>query len=148
MITIPESLEKQRITVGPVKSNAGDQAGTFMTRPPKSGDMSIQYRRLLIQIDRHNDFDHVVISVLKQGSPFVNPNAPAQLVKRMPNYSEICYVKDLVFGPDDIVFHFLPPRGMYLGSPFAFHMWTTAKPFPTPPVKFTPFQQPARKTDD
>jgi hypothetical protein len=43
---------------------------------------------------------------------------------RTPTWEEMCYVKDLFWDPEDVVWQYHPPRSEYSNvHPFALHLW-------------------------
>lgn len=54
---------------------------------------------------------------------------------RTPNWTEMCYVKELFWEPEDCVVQFHPPKSDYVNHhPFVLHMWRWTKgEFPRPP---------------
>lgn len=54
--------------------------------------------------------------------------------RRCPNWTEMCFVKDLFWSPDECVVQFHPPRSEYVNNhPFALHLWRHKNGFPCPP---------------
>ena len=46
------------------------------------------------------------------------------LVDRCPTWQEMCFVKSLFWGDDDLVVQFHPPESEYVNShPFCLHLW-------------------------
>lgn len=44
--------------------------------------------------------------------------------KRCPNWQEMCYVKDLFWGPEECVLQFHPPRSEWVNNhAFCLHLW-------------------------
>ncbi len=58
--------------------------------------------------------------------------------RRPPNWTEMCFVKDLFWGPEECVVQFHPPRSEYVNNhPGVLHLWRCTKAeFPTPPSIF------------
>lgn len=54
---------------------------------------------------------------------------------RVPDWNEMCMVKDLFFGPEECVVQFHPKRSEYVDTnPFVLHLWRLKETeFPTPP---------------
>jgi hypothetical protein len=55
--------------------------------------------------------------------------------RRCPNWTEMCFVKDLFWAPEECVVQFHPPKSEYVNNhPFVLHLWKHRdNPFPTPP---------------
>lgn len=46
------------------------------------------------------------------------------LQKRVPNWKEMCFVKDLFWHPEETVIQFHPPRSQYVNySAYCLHLW-------------------------
>jgi hypothetical protein len=46
------------------------------------------------------------------------------LAERCPTWFEMCFVKDLFWGPDDLVVQFHPPKADYVDvHPYCLHLW-------------------------
>lgn len=44
--------------------------------------------------------------------------------KRCPNWIEMCFIKDLFWGPEECVVQFHPPKSQYVNNhPFTLHLW-------------------------
>lgn len=55
--------------------------------------------------------------------------------RRIPNWQEMCFVKNLFWAPEDCVVQFHPPRSRYINNySHVLHMWRqTLGAFPMPP---------------
>ena len=55
--------------------------------------------------------------------------------RRVPNWTEMSFVKDLFWGDDEWVVQFHPARSEYVNNhPFVLHLWRhKTQPFPQPP---------------
>jgi hypothetical protein len=55
--------------------------------------------------------------------------------RRIPNWQEMCYVKDLFWAPEECVVQFHVPKSAWISNhPYCLHMWRWAKgEFPAPP---------------
>src|SRR4029077_4557464 len=55
--------------------------------------------------------------------------------RRIPNWIEMCFVKDLFWDQEDVVVQFHPPKSEYVNChPKTLHLWRWTKgKFPTPP---------------
>jgi hypothetical protein len=54
---------------------------------------------------------------------------------RMPTWDEMCVIKDVFWGEDEVVVQFHPAKKDYVNfHPHVLHLWKSKKePFPTPP---------------
>lgn len=54
---------------------------------------------------------------------------------RIPNWREMCFVKNLFWNPEDCVVQFHPPQSEYVNNhEFCLHLWRhKTQPFPLPP---------------
>jgi len=70
-------------------------------------------------------WEHVSVRAYKEGTP----------KSRVPNWREMCHVKDLCWGPEDVVMQLHPRRSEYVNNhPHVLHLWRpTAGTIPTPP---------------
>jgi hypothetical protein len=77
------------------------------------------YRKLTIIFSDGLGWEHVSVST---------PN-------RVPNWAEMCFVKNLFWSPDDVVVQFHPARSEYVNDhPFCLHLWRPCgRSFPSPP---------------
>jgi hypothetical protein len=104
--------EKYRITVGPLKSSSSDgNNGAF--KICKDGyDLNV--------ICSDEIWEHV--SVSKKN--------------RCPTWEEMCFVKDLFWGPECCVIQYHPPKSVYVSNhPFCLHLWRkVGSEFETPPT--------------
>lgn len=55
---------------------------------------------------------------------------------RIPNWIEMCFVKNLFWAPEECVVQYHPPRSEYVSNhPNVLHLWRcTTQPFPMPPA--------------
>lgn len=54
--------------------------------------------------------------------------------RRVPNWREMCFVKDLFWGEEEWVVQFHPARSEYVNNhPNVLHLWRHRDGFPTPP---------------
>lgn len=105
---IPEKLIKARVRSGPYGSDDSlGMSGAFLLIAPTT-------RASLIVMaadaeDREVDgWEHVSVS----------------LRHRCPNWPEMCFVKDLFWGPDEAVVQFHPPAADYINNhDFCLHLW-------------------------
>jgi hypothetical protein len=56
--------------------------------------------------------------------------------RRIPNWLEMCFVKDLFWSEDECVVQFHPPRADYINNhPTCLHLWKhVSQAFPAPPT--------------
>lgn len=48
-------------------------------------------------------------------------------VSRIPNWAEMCVIKDMFWGPEDLVIQFHPPKEDYVNDhPNVLHLWRKA----------------------
>jgi len=54
---------------------------------------------------------------------------------RVPNWTEMCFIKDLFWEDEECVVQYHPPKSQYVQNhPFVLHLWKhTNIPFPAPP---------------
>lgn len=100
-------------------SEKGDTFGVFIIRIGS-------YALLCIVGDGHF-WDHVSVTVRdKKG----------RQIKRLPNYNELCKVKNLFFEDDEIVVHYFVPATDHVNiNDWCLHLWKhQQKPFPRPPM--------------
>lgn len=115
-------LEEARVLRGEMRSNPGDPYGAFRIQGP--------YGTLLYVIASDGDvpdqslagWEHV--SVRREGR------------NRVPNWPEMCFIKDLFWAPKECVVQFHPPRSQYVNNhPGALHLWRwTRGTMPMPPA--------------
>jgi len=43
--------------------------------------------------------------------------------KKIPNWEEMCFVKDLFFGDEECVVQYHPPKSEYVNNVNALHLW-------------------------
>jgi hypothetical protein len=55
--------------------------------------------------------------------------------RRIPNWIEMCFAKDLFWAPEDCVVQFHPPQSAHINNhPNVLHLWrSTTRKFPMPP---------------
>jgi hypothetical protein len=114
-------LEEARVRDGMMRSNTGDPYGAFRLQGPCGA--------LLYMIACNGDvpdqsiasWEHV--SVRREG-------------KNVPNWEEMCFVKDLFWAPEELVVQYHPPRSQYVNNhPTVLHLWrSTQEKFPMPPA--------------
>ena len=111
-------LDEHRIRSGPFASDPGDPVGMFVI-PGPCGEA------LTLMVDDGTEpgslggWEHVSVSA-----------------RRMPNWQEMCWIKNLCWAPDECVVQFHPAEDSYVNNhPRCLHMWRNIRePFPTPPT--------------
>lgn len=60
------------------------------------------------------------------------------LENRCPNWREMCFIKVLFFGEDDLVIQYHPPKSKYKNvHPYCLHLWQPQDvEIPMPPMEF------------
>jgi hypothetical protein len=54
--------------------------------------------------------------------------------RRVPNWQEMCFVKDLFWFEEECVVQFHPPKSEYVNNhPYVLHLWRHKDGFPMPP---------------
>ena len=113
---LPEKLELARQREGPFASHHGDLHGAFFVVAPMTGT---HLKILSSGIDHEHGWEHVSVS----------------LYNRIPNWKEMCFVKELFWNDDECVVQYHPAKSEYVNvHPNCLHLW---KPidgkFPIPP---------------
>lgn len=112
-------LEEGRILDGAFGSRRGDMHGAF--------HVSYHGREMKIISSGHCDhldatgWEHVSVS----------------LQHRVPNWSEMCFVKNLFWSEDECVIQYHPPRHRYVNvHPYCLHLWRPVDAvLPMPPLE-------------
>jgi hypothetical protein len=110
---IPSKLEEGRIKHGRMGSDASyGTTGAFRLIGPIGTEL------MVISSDG-DGWEHVSVSTSR----------------RTPNWSEMCFVKDLFWREDECVVQFHPPKSEYVNHhPHCLHLWKpTGHDIPTPP---------------
>lgn len=95
------AVEKNRLRDGPMASSRHDG---------NNGAFHFTYNgaRLVVIASDGEGWDHVSVS----------------LRDRCPTWDEMCYVKDLVFEPEETVIQYHPPKSVYGNAhDYCLHMW-------------------------
>lgn len=114
---LAERLEKYRLVNGDYVSPHGVAYGAFFVPGPCGEPLKI------IAADASMaeacGWEHVSVSI----------------GRRMPNWIEMCFVKDLFWWPEECVVQFHPPRSKYVNyHPHCLHLWMFKRgEFPMPP---------------
>ena len=115
--TVPELLEKNRVTRGVCASDASfGFNGAFFVFAPVSG------QELKIISSNECGWEHVSVS----------------LRNRCPNWPEMCFVKDLFWEDEEAVMQLHPPKSDYVNChQYCLHMWRPKdQRIPLPPSIF------------
>lgn len=112
-----EKLEDGRIRKGYYASNPGDTFGQFLIQGPCGERLGIQASDA---VDPEScGWEHVSVST----------------ARRVPNWLEMCFVKDLFWEPEDCIVQFHPPQSEYVNNhPYVLHLWKHIDGFPMPPT--------------
>jgi hypothetical protein len=109
----PPQVEAARIRKGAMGSKSGEGYGAF-TFTNKSG------KSLAVIAIGSDDtgWEHVSVS----------------LKHRTPTWEEMCFIKDLFWGPEEEVVQFHPPRSEYVNChPHCLHLWRHVDGHKIPP---------------
>lgn len=114
-------LEEYRVRNGKLASPRGDVAGCFDI-PGPCGE------RLVIFVSPGDERD----PPLARGWEHVSVSTK----RRIPNWTEMCFVKDLCWDAEDAVIQFHPPRSRYVNrAPNVLHLWKRrGREWPLPPM--------------
>lgn len=114
-------LEDHRIREGKFASVTGAPYGAF-EMPGPCGE-----RLTIVAADgRDTLWEHVSVSTRR----------------RIPNWTEMCFVKDLFWSPQECVVQFHPPRDAYVNNySVVLHMWRYIRGFPMPPGILVGFKE-------
>lgn len=110
-----EVPEEFRVTQGKFGTSASDgNNGAFFI--PRDGETT----PLRVVASDHLGWEHVSVS----------------LPGRTPTWGEMSWVKDLFWGPEDVVIQYHPAEGEYVNAhPNCLHMWRpVGEELPTPPM--------------
>jgi hypothetical protein len=113
-MNISERLEQYRIVTGAYRSKPGDPFGAF-EMPGPCGE-----RLTIIASDGADiDWEHVSVSTRR----------------RIPNWTEMAFVKTLFWDPEQCVVQFHPPASEYINNySVVLHLWRWKRgEFPIPP---------------
>jgi len=116
---VPARLESGRIVDGPFASKPIMRFyGAFLVRGPCGEELKIIASEGDDPIT--DGWEHVSVST----------------ARRIPNWLEMCFVKDLFWREDECVVQFHPPRSDYINNhPRCLHLWrNTREEFKMPPA--------------
>lgn len=111
-------LEEYRIRKGAeLSSRTGDPFGVFFMPGPCGRPLRVIAAG---DIDpAANGWEHVSVSV----------------EKNLPNWTEMCFIKDRFWGPEETVIQFHPPESQYVNNFRVLHLWRwTRGEIPLPPA--------------
>jgi hypothetical protein len=102
-------------------SNPGDNFGAFHQVPGPCGE-----KLNILASDglplREDGWEHVSVSLARSGKA------------RVPNWEEMCFVKNLFWQEEDCVVQFHPPKSEHVSNYRVLHMWRClGQEFPRPP---------------
>lgn len=119
---IPKEMEPHRMVDGMYRSEPFDPFGAFTRQGPKGAKL------LILASDGKDD----TIDDLMRGWEHVSVSA----THRIPNWEEMCWVKELFWEPEDVVVQYHPAKSQYVNyHSFVLHLWRHRNlPFPTPPA--------------
>ena len=111
-------VEQGRLKSGPYASPAGAHWGAFDVMGPTGMQL------LIIASDGEDD-------EVSKGWQHVSVSG-----RRMPNWEEMCYVKELFWGDDEVVIQFHPTKDAYVNfHPNCLHLWARKDgAIPLPPT--------------
>jgi hypothetical protein len=111
---LPESLEAGRVTGSP----AWGSYGQFIVQGPCGEKLCIVASGADADDEQAERWEHVSVST----------------TRRIPNWREMCFVKDLFWSEEECVVQFHPPRSAYINNhPHCLHLWRQKAGFPMPP---------------
>jgi hypothetical protein len=101
---LPELVENGRIRYGPYESRSGKDYGAFRIQGPCGCELVI----MSSGTDSKFGWEHVSVSINR----------------RMPNWTEMCFVKDLFWDEEETVMQLHPPKSAYVNlHPYCLHLW-------------------------
>ncbi|HEX3341859.1 MAG TPA: hypothetical protein VHT68_22100 [Pseudolabrys sp.] len=135
MLLIPTKLEQYRHKVWPIEmkgwfsflaSKPGDNFGAFYAVPGPCGEAL----RMIVSdgnLDSDDELDaweHVSVSLARAGRA------------RLPNWEEMCFVKNLFWEDEDCVVQYHPPLSKNVNNYRVLHLWRSLRQeFPQPPME-------------
>jgi len=113
---IPAQAEEYRLRTGDYASTPGKPYGAFLMPGPCGEALTI-----MATDGADTAWEHVSVSTRR----------------RIPNWTEMSFVKDLFWEPEDCVVQFHPPRSQYVNTySRVLHLWKwRSGEFPLPPVE-------------
>jgi hypothetical protein len=122
-LCIPRKVEPYRVCQRSIwSSNPGDNFGAFDDVPGPCGEKL----NILVSDGLPDDpvdcWEHVSVSLARVGKA------------RLPNWEEMCWVKNLFWNPEDCVVQFHPPQSEHVSNYRVLHLWRSLdQEFPRPP---------------
>ena len=115
-------LEEHRIATGAYSSRPGNPYGAFELQGPCGVPL-----RIIATDGVDTGWEHVSVSTKR----------------RVPNWQEMCFVKDLFWAPEECAVQFHPPASNYINNySVVLHMWRyTKQEFPMPPDVLVGFKE-------
>lgn len=113
---LPQIVEEGRVKTGPYGSDSSyGNNGAF--------NIKLNGVRYSLIISDQKGWDHVSVS---------------KPTMRVPNWKEMCRIKELLFEGDEVVVQYHPKKKDYINMhPGVLHLWRCQdKEFPTPPKEF------------
>jgi hypothetical protein len=98
------SLEDGRVRTGHFASRSGRSHGAFHLQGPCGCELAI----ISSGTDAETGWEHVSVSTNR----------------RIPNWTEMCFVKDLFWDEEEAVMQLHPPKSSYVNvHPYCLHLW-------------------------
>ncbi len=118
--TIHDIAEKGRILVGLYATGRGDRCGAFKLKAPGGAYLTILASPGEDWMLGGPAWEHVSVS----------------LPDRCPTWDEMCWVKGLFWGEDELVLQFHPPASVYVSHhQYCLHLWKpVGVEIPLPPT--------------
>lgn len=119
---LPERIEEGRVISGPLGSDpAWGPYGAFMIYGPCGEELKI-----IASGADETGWEHVSVSTHR----------------RVPNWIEMCFVKNLFWDEEECVVQFHPPKSDYVNNhPYCLHLWKpTRVTIPRPPSELVGFK--------
>ena len=118
MFKCPEKYRQAEMEVSVYGCNGDSGNGCFMATGPV-------HRELFMIASNGGEWEHLSVHIVKRPS-------------MAPTWGEMCFVKDLFWGPEDEVIQFHPRKSEYVNMhQGTLHLWrSTVHEFVTPPSSF------------
>lgn len=122
---VPDVLEKGRLRGGYYRTDPGEWYGAFVVRGPRGDHLTVLASR--------GDPDEWAACGL---DPPCWEHVSVSLEDRCPTWEEMCWVKDLCWGPDEWVVQFHPAASEHVNyHPNCLHLWKpVGVELPRPPA--------------
>lgn len=120
-MAVPSILEAGRITAGPLASNQSyGFYGAFVVQAPFGAELRIVCGGADADDPLAQGWEHVSVSTRH----------------RIPNWNEMCWVKNLFWDEEETAIQFHPPRSKHINfHPYTLHLWRhKTLAFPMPPA--------------